>query len=168
MAKAKTKVRKQVAALPVKLDEAGTLRVMLITSRETKRLIIPKGWPMKGHKDYRAAAIEAQEEAGVIGRVHKKATGSYMYWKRRPELFELCRVKVFILEVDRQLPNWREREVRQAAWFPVEQAADLVDDPGLVSIIRGLPAQRTKKARIRSLTRTVAKRMKPALSDADL
>jgi len=94
---------------------------------------------MKGHQDYRAAAIEAQEEAGVIGRVGKKPVGSYMYWKRRAERFELCRVKVFILEVERQLPAWREKDQRQGAWFLIADAADLVDETGLVTILRKLP-----------------------------
>ncbi len=85
MPKGKPKIRKQVAALPVRLDAAGQPRVLLITSRETRRFIVPKGWPMKGRKDYRAAAIEAQQEAGVIGRVHKKPVGSYLYWKRRAD-----------------------------------------------------------------------------------
>lgn len=136
----KARIRKQVAALPVKLDPEGRTRVLLITSRETKRFIVPKGWPMKGHRDYRAAAIEAQEEAGVIGRVGKKPVGSYMYWKRRAERFELCRVKVFILEVERQLPAWREKDQRQGAWFLIADAADLVDETGLVTILRKLPA----------------------------
>jgi 8-oxo-dGTP pyrophosphatase MutT (NUDIX family) len=139
MNQGKARIRKQVAALPVKLDPEGRTRVLLITSRETKRFIVPKGWPMKGHQDYRAAAIEAQEEAGVIGRVGKKPVGSYMYWKRRAERFELCRVKVFILEVERQLPAWREKEQRQGAWFLIADAADLVDETGLVTILRKLP-----------------------------
>ncbi len=122
----------------MRLDAAGRTRVLLITSRETKRMIVPKGWPMKGRKDYRAAAIEAQEEAGVIGRVGKKPIGAYTYWKRRPDHFDLCRVKVYLLEVERQLPAWREKGQRQGAWFLVEDAADLVDDAGLVPILRGL------------------------------
>ena len=138
MKQSKPEVKKQVAALPVRLDAAGRTRVLLITSRETKRLIVPKGWPMKGHKDYRAAAIEAQEEAGVIGRVGKRPIGSYTYWKRRPDHFDLCRVKVYILAVERQLPAWREKGERQCAWFLVDDAADLVDDAGLVTILRGL------------------------------
>lgn len=139
------KARKQVAALPVRLDAAGRTRVLLITSRETKRLIIPKGWPMKGHKDYRAAAIEAQEEAGLIGRVAKKPIGTYTYWKRRPEHFDLCRVKVYLLEVERQLPAWREKGQRQGAWFLVDDAAELVDDAGLVTILRDLAAKWPRK-----------------------
>src|SRR5262249_33662947 len=40
---------------------------MLVTSRETRRWIIPKGWPKRGKSPYRSAAREAFEEAGVIG-----------------------------------------------------------------------------------------------------
>ena len=69
------KIRKQVAAVPVTRDDEGRLMVMLITSRETRRLIVPKGWAMKGRKDHRAAAIEAREEAGLIGRVWAAAFG---------------------------------------------------------------------------------------------
>ena len=138
MKQPKLKMKKQVAALPVRVDAAGRTRVLLITSRETKRLIVPKGWPMKGHKDYRAAAIEAQEEAGVIGRVGKKPVGSYSYWKRRQDHFELCRVKVYLLAVERQLPAWREKDQRQGAWFLIDDAVDLVDDAGLATILRGL------------------------------
>ncbi len=135
----KLRHRKQVAALPVMYDADGTLRVMLITSRETKRLIIPKGWPMRGRKDYRAAAIEAKEEAGLIGRVHRKPIGTYVYWKRRAERFDYCRVKVYVLEVISQLLDWREKGQRRGIWLFVDDAADLVDDPGLVTLIRGLP-----------------------------
>ncbi|MGI3903728.1 MAG: NUDIX hydrolase [Janthinobacterium lividum] len=135
----KAKVKKQVAALPVRVDANGQTHVLLITSRETNRLIVPKGWPMKGRKDHRAAAIEAQEEAGVIGRVHKKSIGSYTYWKRRADHFDLCRVKVFILEVQRQLPAWREKGQRHTAWMPVRDASELVDDTGLIPILRRLP-----------------------------
>lgn len=141
MPKAKLKPLKQVGALPIRNDASGQLRVMLMTSRETKRLIVPKGWPMKGRKDHRAAATEALQEAGLVGRIHKKPAGSYTYWKRLENHFELCRVKVFVLEVERQLPVWKEREQRRIGWFGPEAAADLVDDPGLSLIIRKLPKQ---------------------------
>ena len=76
----------------------------------------------------------------MIGRVGRKPIGSYTYWKRRPDHFDLCRVKVYVLEVERQLPAWREKGQRQGAWFLVDDAADLVDDAGLVTILRGLDA----------------------------
>ena len=119
--------------------------MLLITSRGTGRFIIPKGWPMKGHKDHQAAAIEAQQEAGIIGRVHKKPVGNYTYWKRRGAHFDYCRVKVFPLEFRHQLPEWREKGQRRGAWLLPDEAADLVDDPGLVDIIRHLPRSATER-----------------------
>lgn len=143
------KPRKQVAALPVRFDAEGHLHVLLITSRGTQRFIIPKGWPMKGKKDHRAAAIEAQQEAGIIGRVHKKPVGVYTYWKRRDDHFDFCRVKVYPLEFRHQLPDWREKGQRRGAWLLPDEAADLVDDPGLVDIIRNLPRERPPEGRRR-------------------
>jgi len=146
MAKAILKPRRQVAALAVRSDEAGRIRVLLMTSRQTKRPVAPKGWPMKNLPDHRAAEIEARQEAGVVGRVHRKPIGEYEYWKRLSDHFELCRVKVFLLEVERQLADWKERGQRQIAWFDPDEAADLVDDPGMSAIIRDLP-ERLKAAR---------------------
>ncbi len=145
------KPRQQVAALPVRLDPEKRVRVFIITSRGTQRFIIPKGWPMKGRKDHRAAAIEAQEEAGLVGRIHKKSIGAYTYWKRRPDSFNYCTVKVFVLDVRHQLPDWKEKGQRRGAWLLVDDAADLVDDPGLVAIIRSLPKQLAAKGKRFSL-----------------
>lgn len=141
MSAVELKNRKQVAALPVRYDERGQLLVMLMTSRETKRFIVPKGWPMKGHKDFKAAAIEAIQEAGLVGRIHRKPIGSYAYWKRFADHFEMCLVKVYLLEVDHQMPDWPEHGQRRIGWLPVDAAADLVDDPGLAPIIRKVPRQ---------------------------
>lgn len=152
----KRKIRKQVAALPVRLDREGQLRVLLVTSRETKRFIIPKGWPMKGRKDHQAAAIEAREEAGIIGRVHKKPIGTYYYWKRRSEIFDYCKVKVYLFEFDRQLPDWRERGQRRGAWLLLPDALDLVDEPGLLTLLREIPPDLPNR-----LSRKVKAKAKP-------
>ena len=70
----------QVAALPYRMGEQG-LEFLVITSRRTKRLIVPKGWPMPGKHDAAAAAIEADEEAGVKGRIDPRPFGSFEYLK---------------------------------------------------------------------------------------
>jgi 8-oxo-dGTP pyrophosphatase MutT (NUDIX family) len=130
--------RTQVAALPIRREKTGEIRVLLITSRETKRWIIPKGWPMKGRTNAEAAAQEALEEAGVEGRVQKEPFGKYLYWKRGEANFELCEVRVYLLEVKRQLETWPEKAQREARWFSVEDAADLVEEPGLTTVIASL------------------------------
>jgi hypothetical protein len=37
----------QVAALPYRIRDDGQVEILLITTRRTKRYIIPKGWRMK-------------------------------------------------------------------------------------------------------------------------
>ena len=56
----------QIAALPIMRDKSGRLRVLMVTSRETKRWVMPKGWTMDGKKPWAAAEIEALEEAGAV------------------------------------------------------------------------------------------------------
>ena len=85
----------QVAALPYVFlkDEPW---VCLITTRETKRLVIPKGWPKLDVPFHEMAAIEAKEEAGLIGTIDKKPIGTYNY-KKRLHIFAkiACEVKIF-------------------------------------------------------------------------
>lgn len=127
----------QVAALPVRASENG-LDVLLITSRETRRWVIPKGWPMKGRKDYQAAAQEALEEAGVAGKIRKHPVGAFTYQKRLTDRVEPCRVMVYILDVEKQMPAWREKDERRRKWFPQREAAEHVSEPGLATMILGL------------------------------
>jgi 8-oxo-dGTP pyrophosphatase MutT (NUDIX family) len=128
----------QIGALPVRMAEDGSLQVLLITSRETKRWVIPKGWRMKGLKDCKAAAREAQEEAGLLGEIRKEPIGSSAYWKRRSDHFDLCQVDVYLLEVRGQLEKWREKDQRQQRWFSLPEAADRVDEPGLGELIENV------------------------------
>jgi 8-oxo-dGTP pyrophosphatase MutT (NUDIX family) len=65
---------KQVAVLPVRRVKSGAFEILLVTSRSTGRWIIPKGWPSKRLKDHRAAAREAKDEAGVEGKIKRKAS----------------------------------------------------------------------------------------------
>lgn len=129
--------RAQVAALPVRTGPNGP-EVMLITSRESRRWIVPKGWPMKGRKDHEAAAQEALEEAGLEGRIHKHPIGAYTYPKRTVDAVEPCRVMVYRLDVEGERRSFRERGQRERRWLPVAEAATLVDEPRLASMIRAI------------------------------
>lgn len=128
----------QIAAMPIRRTGDGSLEIMLVTSRTTRRWIVPKGWPIKGLKDPEAAAREAMEEAGVVGRIGRKPAGRYAYWKRFSDHFALCTVKIYLLEVENQLPVWAEQGERHCQWFKPEDAADLVDEPELSTAIRKL------------------------------
>jgi 8-oxo-dGTP pyrophosphatase MutT (NUDIX family) len=128
----------QVAALPIR-KRRGKVEVLLITSRETKRWVIPKGWPMVGLKDYNAAKQEAYEEAGIGGRIGTKSIGHYDYMKRTKSGVEKhCRVEIYPLKVFNLKRNWPEKTERTRSWFSVEAAAEKVAEAGLKAVILSL------------------------------
>ena len=127
----------QIAALPTRRVD-GRLEVCLVTTRETGRWTVPKGWPMKGVPDRQAAAIEAEQEAGLIGKPSKKPLGTFDYWKRRLDRFDLVRVTLYRLKVRKALNEWKEKGERQVRWMSLDDAATAVDEPGLKTILTGL------------------------------
>lgn len=135
MAKSDRTTDMQFGALPFRF-ERGELEIMLITSRGRGRWLIPKGWPMENRKPYEVAEIEAFQEAGIKGKVGKKAIGTYPYAKFLPGGEErLCFVTVFPLRVTLEAVKWREKADRRRAWFAKEEAALLVEEGGLAQII---------------------------------
>lgn len=128
----------QIGAIPYRLRDDGVAEIMLVTTRETQRWIVPKGWPIRGLKAHEAAAREAQEEAGLIGEIGRKSVGQYTYWKRKPDQFVLCKVRLYPLKVREQLASWPEQAERRCQWFTQADAADLIDEPALGAIVRGL------------------------------
>jgi 8-oxo-dGTP pyrophosphatase MutT (NUDIX family) len=138
----KGKPIRQVAAVPFRLDSRGNVEVMLITSNTTNRFIVPKGWPMKGMSGKRAAVTEALEEAGVVGEALKEPLGVYPYWKRLSGQFVRVTVKVYLLSVVDVQPDWKESSQRQRAWLSPADAAALIDEPQLASLVRSITQAR--------------------------
>lgn len=129
-------VRLQYGALPYRPSVDGGREILLITSRDTGRWIIPKGWPMRGKEGWEVAAREAFEEAGIEGETNAQAIGAYHYHKRRPGGRSLtCRVEVFPFGVVSELKRWPERHQRRRQWFTAREAARLVDEDELKSLI---------------------------------
>ncbi|KAA2237062.1 NUDIX hydrolase [Salinarimonas soli] len=145
--KAWRKPRVQYAALPFRREGDGRLCVFLVTSRETRRWVIPKGWPIRGLKPHDSAAREAYEEAGLEGRVRKKRIGGYTYEKRLDQGLVTCAVDVFPLEVKRQTKRYPEKGQRDGRWMEPAEAADLVQEPDLADLIRRAPELLAPKAR---------------------
>lgn len=134
----------QFGALPWRFGEDGRPQVMLLTSRETRRWVIPKGWPMKGKRSREAAAQEVYEEAGLIGQIiGKRPIGSYHYSKQISEdCSRLCQVRVYLFRVERELDDWPEQRERTRQWFDPAEAASLVAEGGLAEIIGNFGAFR--------------------------
>jgi 8-oxo-dGTP pyrophosphatase MutT (NUDIX family) len=130
---------RQYAALPFRYHHS--LEILLISSRETRRWVIPKGWPMKGRKPHAAAATEALQEAGVEGIIAKRSIGFYQYVKRLKNGAPLlCTVEVFPMMVARQRARWPEQHERTVQWFPAEEAAIAVQEPELRALIDAFTA----------------------------
>lgn len=130
---------RQCAALPFKLEGGETL-VMLITSRDTGRWILPKGWSEKRLSEPELAAKEAYEEAGIVGHISPMSIFSYHYTKRLPIAAKECSVKIYPLRVTELLTDWPEAHQRRREWFTLAQAALLIDDSELVTILLRLAA----------------------------
>jgi 8-oxo-dGTP pyrophosphatase MutT (NUDIX family) len=130
------KARKQYGAVPYRI-RAGSVEVLLITSRETKRWIVPKGWRKKTPRH--TAKSEAYEESGVRGKLRRRALGSFEYRKKLARGREVkCRLKVFPLAVRKQAKSWPEQQERKTRWFKLKEAAEMCNDPGLARLLRKL------------------------------
>jgi 8-oxo-dGTP pyrophosphatase MutT (NUDIX family) len=130
-----TRRRLQYAALPFRLEE-GSPQVLLITSRETRRWILPKGNSHPGQPPFESAAREAYEEAGVTGWISTGPSGRFASFKRlRNGTVAPCLIKVFLLEVREELPDWPERSQRDRRWATPGEAALLVGEAALTELL---------------------------------
>lgn len=132
-------VRLQYGALPYRRSDGGGIAVMLITSRDSGRWIIPKGWPEPGKSGSEVAAREAFEEAGLVGEAQAVPIGFYRYDKRRRQGTVPCRVEVFLLDVADELERWPEWHQRRRSWFTPQDASALVEEAELKSLILEAP-----------------------------
>ena len=112
-------------------------QILLITSRESRRWVVPKGWPMNGKSPQDAALREAYEEAGVMGRVGKVPLGYFPYHKKLddgtvvPTMVTLFPVRVRLLKAE-----YPEMDERRRKWFSRKKAAARVDEPELARLLR--------------------------------
>jgi 8-oxo-dGTP pyrophosphatase MutT (NUDIX family) len=128
----------QYGVIPVRRAPDGGIEVLLITSRDTGRWVVPRGNPIAGKSPPESAAQEAFEEAGVIGPVEPRAIGLYSYQKRRRfGLAVPATVHLFRMKVAEEREDWPEKAQRERRWFAAEEAAAAVHEAELARIIRG-------------------------------
>ena len=129
----------QVGALCWRRHRKG-VQVLLITSRETGRWVIPKGGIISGKDAGASAALEAWEEAGVQGQLSTEVLGSFDYdklFRKRHEALR-CEVQVFPLHVERLVAKFPERGQRRRKWFKPAKAAVQVMEPALRALLAAL------------------------------
>lgn len=120
--------------------EKARVEVLLITSRDTGRWIIPKGNIEDGKTAMEASAQEAYEEAGVRGNFSSQTPlGFYMYFKRRADGSTTpMSVEVYLLEVTEQLKDWPEKGKRKIRWVSPKKAIKKLEEPGVVPLMQRL------------------------------
>jgi 8-oxo-dGTP pyrophosphatase MutT (NUDIX family) len=124
---------------------AEGIEVLLITSRETRRWVPPRGNAIPGLRSYESAAQEAFEEAGVRGGVQPEEIGTYRYGKRsRDGRVTPALVHLYPMLVTEEAESWPEQAQRERRWFAPDAAAAAVDEPDLAGLIRDFPHFVTK------------------------
>jgi 8-oxo-dGTP pyrophosphatase MutT (NUDIX family) len=127
---------RQSGVVPFRRGTDGP-EVLLITSRTSKRWIIPKGVVEPELTAAESALGEAFEEAGLKGRVVGPPLGSFTYAKWEGT----CTVEVFAMAVDEIRDDWPERKERRRRWLSLAAAAGLADDAAVGDLIRLLGAR---------------------------
>ncbi len=127
MAKKPDWLFRQSGAIPILNGQ-----VVLITSRKSKRWIIPKGVIESNMSPWESAAKEAEEEGGIVGEIDSTELGSYQYHKWGGE----CNVLVYRLRVQTLLHEWEEQHMRSRGVFSPCEAVDLIESEVLRKLIR--------------------------------
>lgn len=134
--------RQQYAALCYRMTSDDRVEILLQTSRDTGRWVIPKGWPMADKGPHEVAAQEAYEEAGVRGNVDKTSIGCFLYRKGMKDGFTVdCKVQVYALEVTEIAKKFKEKGERRAEWVSCEEAANRVHEPMLKLLMLGFETE---------------------------
>ena len=118
----------------------GKVQVLLMTSRDTGRWIIPKG-NINGHATpSKVAEREAYEEAGVRGAITSSIPlGIYTYSKKLESgEARAATVEVYLLRITERLKKWPEKGERKLSWVSTKEAVGLVEEPGVVPLLQRL------------------------------
>jgi len=126
--------KQQSAVIPYRWRK-GKLEILLITSMDTGRWVLPKGGIERDLTPCKSAEKEAYEEAGIRGRVAKQSVGVYTYVKSEQKGGLVCRVQVFPMDVQTELTDWPEKEMRTRTWMKTNDAAQNVQEKKLRKII---------------------------------
>jgi len=128
-----SKLEKQVGALATR-PKKGKKEVLLVTTRGNGKAvwIIPKGSRSDRLDDHAAAAREAVEEGGVIGKIEPRPVGQCTHRKRNGEA---KKIDVYRLKAEEELKHWPEGKERKRKWVSPQKAKSLLTDPGLKRIV---------------------------------
>jgi len=128
--------RLQIAALCYRRGDKEP-EVLLVSTRDSGRLILPKGWPEKDKPAFETALLEVYEEAGVIGKADPRPMGSFRSFKGLADGLRIrTKVLVFKILFEKQLKDFPEAGQRERVWLPISEAIEAADEPALKRFLR--------------------------------
>ena len=96
---------------------------------------------MRGLSACDVAALEAREEAGLIGTVLDSCLGEFTLRGRNKK----CRVSVYPMIVEEKLLHWDEVSERKWRRCDLKTARALVDSRSLAALLRSVSAKKVSK-----------------------
>jgi len=115
------------AIIPYRISDAG-VEVLLIRNSNDDSWVIPKGNLMHPLDPEVSAAVEAYEEAGVLGRIHHFSVGKYFKNK--------IWIPAYMLLVEHELEEYKEKATRRRKWYPFNKLEDKLKDEVLFKVIK--------------------------------
>ena len=119
----------QAAVVPYR-RRGRDFEIALITTSDGKRWILPKGWIDEGESARESALREAEEEAGLLGRVVGSALARYVYAKAEGHRA----VAVFLMRVTEELDRWPE-DHRRRRWVSLTEAPERLERDELRRVV---------------------------------
>jgi len=115
------------AIIPYRKTKNQNIEVLLVKNIKGDKWIIPKGNIKKRVAPEISSAIEAYEEAGVLGKILPFSIGEYFKNK--------INIPVFMLAVDTELEKYKEQKLRRRKWVTIEKAQALIKNENLFQLI---------------------------------
>ncbi|HEX9251763.1 MAG TPA: NUDIX hydrolase [Ignavibacteriaceae bacterium] len=123
----------QSCVIPYRISN-GNIELLLITSIKKQRWIFPKGFIEFNLSAFESAKKEAYEEAGVIGENETVELGSFDLKKKN----QTSHVKIFSMEVTKELKDYPEKNLRKRKWFSVADALGNIENSDIKNFIHKL------------------------------
>lgn len=123
----------QSCVIPYRINN-GSIELLLITSIKKQRWIFPKGYIEFNLSAFESAKKEAYEEAGVIGENETVELGSFELKKKTRTSY----VRIFSMEVTKELKDYPEKNLRKRKWFAVREALDNIENDDIKNFVNKL------------------------------
>lgn len=126
----------QYGVLLWRIGRHGNLRILLITDRNQQKWGVPKGRPKKGRLPLMSVALDAFEDAGIIGEIDPRPLTDYGDTTPAGDGAKLVRrVTLFAMRVRGTLLHWQDYGQRQRRWFSASEAADRLQGSELAGFV---------------------------------